>query len=114
MYEIWLAMNILWELARDAWPQGVAAAAVWVVLMVAAARRRGTGWRRGLPAALAVGAIVAIVAFVLVPGLTKSSLGELRYWVDWANLVGIAVAVGAVAAAFAWPLAAMRRARTQP
>jgi hypothetical protein len=108
MYEIWLAMNILWEMARDAWPLLVAAAALWAVLMVTAARRRGAAWRLGLPGAVAVGAIVSIVAFLLLPGLTKSSLGELRYWVDWANLAGMAVAAGAVAAAFAWPMLTMK------
>jgi hypothetical protein len=113
MYEIWLVMNILWELALDAWPLLVAAAVLWVVLMVTAARRRGAAWSRGLPGAVAVGAIVAVAAFLLVPGLTKSSLGEMRYWVDWANLVGIALAIGAVGVAFAWPLMTMRRAGTR-
>jgi hypothetical protein len=109
MYEIWLVLNILWEIARDAWPLLVAAAVLWAVLMVTAARRRGAAWGRGLPGAVAVGAIVAVAAFLLVPGLTKSSLGEMRYWVDWANLVGIALAIGAVGVAFAWPLMTMRQ-----
>ncbi|MCU0774976.1 MAG: hypothetical protein MUC74_10865 [Ideonella sp.] len=110
MYEIWLVLNILWELARDVWPLLVGAAVLWVVLMVAAARRRGAAWGRGLPSAVAVGGVVAVAAFLLVPGLTKSSLGEMRYWVDWANLVGIALAVGAVGVAFAWPLMTMKQA----
>jgi hypothetical protein len=110
MYEIWLTLNILWELALGAWPVLVGGAVLWAVLMITAARRRGAVWSRGLPGAAAVGAIAAVVAFVLVPGLTRSSLGELRYWVDWVNLVGIALAAGGIVAAFAWPLLTMRRA----
>jgi hypothetical protein len=31
----------------------------------------------------------------------------MGYWVDWANLLAIALGLGALAAAFAWPLAAL-------
>ncbi|MCU0968259.1 MAG: hypothetical protein MUF03_05440 [Rubrivivax sp.] len=108
MYEIWLALNILWEIALDVWPLIAAGALLWAVLMATAARRSGRGWGRGLPLALGVGLLVAVAAFALLPGLTRSSLGELRYWVDWANLLMMAAGFGAIAAAFAWPLASMR------
>jgi hypothetical protein len=111
MYEIWLVLNILWELALGVWPLLLGAALLWVGVVAGALRRPAAGWAAGLPLALAVGAAVAIAAFVLVPAATRSSLGELRYWVDWLNLLGIAAAFGAVAVAFAWPVLAMRRSR---
>jgi hypothetical protein len=110
MYEIWLTLNILWELMLDAWPLVLAAALAWAVLL-GLALVRGGGWGAAAkPAALAA-AVVALAAVVAVPALTKSSLAELSYWVDWANVIGIAVAVGAVAAAFVWPLGALMRPR---
>jgi hypothetical protein len=109
MYEIWLVMNILWELALGVWPLLLGAALLWVAVMAGALRRPAAGWAAGLPLALAIGVAVAIAAFVLVPSATRSSLGELRYWVDWLNLLGIAAAFGALAVAFAWPVLAMRR-----
>ena len=108
MYEIWLMMNILWELALGIWPLLLGAALLWVVLMGAALARPGARWGAGLPLALLVGAVVAAVAFVLLPGWTRASLSDMGYWVDWANLLGIAAGFGAMAAAFAWPLLAMR------
>jgi hypothetical protein len=109
MYEIWLALNIVWEIALGMWPLLAAALALWAVLMALAARRAGRAWARGLTPALLAGAAVAVLAFVALPGLTRSSLGELRYWVDWANLLAMAGGFGALAVAFAWPLAALLR-----
>lgn len=108
MYEVWLVLNILWEIALGIWPLLVGAIVVWGGLMAMALRRPGARWRAGLPLALAAGALVAIAAFLLVPGSTRSSLGELSYWVDWANLIAIAAGFGGVAALIAWPLLAMR------
>jgi hypothetical protein len=109
MYEIWLVLNILWELALGVWPLLVAGLVAWGVLMAVAARRHRLPWGRALGGALLIGAVAAVVAFTVVPGLTRSSLGELRYWVDWANLLGIALAVGGIVAAYAWPLVSLRR-----
>jgi len=108
MYEVWLVLNILWEIALGIWPLLLGAIVVWVLLMAMALRRPCARWRAGLPLALAGGAIVAVAAFLLVPGSTRSSLAEMSYWVDWANLVAIAAGFGGVAALFAWPLLALR------
>ena len=110
MYEIWLVLNILWEIALGAAPWLLAALAVWIALMVTAARR-GAAWRAGLGGAAAVAAVVAVVAFLWVPGATRSSLGELRYWVDWANLAGVALGFAGAAALLVWPLFALKRRR---
>ena len=117
MYEIWLVINILWEIALGIWPLLAVAGLVWVALVTWALRRARRRWRAALPVALAAAAVVAVAAFATVPAFTQSSLKELAYWVDWANLAGIAGGFGAAALAFAWPLAALLRAtagRTGP
>jgi hypothetical protein len=113
MYEIWLVMNIVWEIALGLWPLLLAAGALWIILMLTAWRRPGTRWRAGLPLALGIGVLATIAAFALVPGWTRSTLSELGYWVDWANLLAVAAAFGAAAVAFAWPLSSMRQAATR-
>ena len=104
MYEIWLMLNIVYEIALTIWPLLALALGVWVLLLWAARRRLGQGaWR---PAALvATGA--AAVLFFWVPGLTQSSLSNMGYWVDWANLLAVALGLGVLAAGFAWPLLAL-------
>lgn len=108
MYEIILVLNILWELALDHAALLLVAIGLWAVLMLVALRRGGRAWRAALPGALLAGVALGVLAFFAVPAATRSSLGELRYWVDWANLVGIAGGVAAVGVAFAWPLLALR------
>lgn len=109
MYEIWLVLNIVWEIALSLWPLLLLAALLWTVLLTVAWRRPGACWRAGLPLSLGVGAAVALIATLLLPGWTKSSLGEMAYWVDWANLLALASGFGIAAMAWTWPLAAMRR-----
>lgn len=109
MYELWLVLNILWEMALDAWLPLLVGLLLWVLLMAAALRRPHPGWREARWAAMGVGLAAAALAVLGVPPATQSSLAHLDYWVDWANLLAIAAAVGAVALAFAWPLMALRR-----
>ncbi len=108
MYEIWLMLNIVWELALGVWPLLLALAVVWLLFLVAALRGRGTSWRGGLPIAAGVAAVAGVIAFLAVPALTRASLGDLAYWVDWLALAGIALAAAAAAGLFVWPLAAFR------
>lgn len=108
MYEIWLVLNILWEMVLGVWPVLAGAGLIWLTLVIAAMSRRGARWRASLPWAIAAALVVTILAALALPGLSKSSLGEMGYWVDWANLLAAAAGFGAVAAAFVWPLAAMR------
>ena len=109
MYEIWLAMNIVWEIAMGIWPALLLAALAWLALVAAALRRPGSRWAAGLGPAAMAGAAVAVAAVFAVPWLTHSSIAEMGYWVDWVNLAAIAAGFGAIAAAYAWPVAAMRR-----
>ena len=108
MYEIWLVLNIVWEIALGVWPLLLVAALLWLVLVLTAARRPGTRWGAGLPLAVGVGALVMVAAVGWVPGWSRSSLSDMGYWVDWANLLAVAAGFGGVALAFAWPLSAMR------
>lgn len=113
MYEIWLALNIVWEIALDNVAVAIGIVALLLVLFAVAIVRSGAAWRRGLHAALAVGAVVAVISLWAVPSATLSSLDDMKYWIDWATLAGVALAIGAIAAALAWPLAAMLRRPSQ-
>ena len=104
MYEIWLAMNIVYEIGLGIWPLLLAALLAWLALMAAARRRLNAPALRG---AVAVGVLVAAVLVVAVPSLTQSSLRNMGYWVDWANLAAIALGLGALATVLAWPVLAL-------
>ena len=104
MYEIWLMLNIVWEMALGVWPWLLALAVLWLLLMARALRRPGSAWRGSLPGAIALAALAAIFVFALAPGWVQSGLANLKYWVDWANLLGIAAAGGGVVLALVWPL----------
>jgi hypothetical protein len=81
-------------------------ALVWAGLMIAASRGLGARWSASVPRALAIG--VAVLAFVLLPDLTRSSLGGARLGGDWVKLLGVALGFGAWAALLAWPPVSMR------
>ena len=115
MYEIWLMLNIVWELALSIWPWLLALAVLWLVLMAMAKGGRGADWRACLPKAIALGALLGVVIFFVTPLWSKSGLGEMKYWVDWANLIGIAVAWAVAGTLFVWPLLTwLRKSRQRP
>ena len=53
----------------------------------------------------------AVIAFIALPGLTDSSFGNIGYWIDWLNLIGISAGVGAAIGLFVWPLATILHRR---
>jgi len=108
MYEVWLVLNVVWEIALDVWPVLLAVAVLWFAVMGWVLSRPVRRWRAALGGALGVGLLVGAAAVLGVPAWSRSSLGEMGYWVDWANLLAIAAGFGAVAIAFAWPLLAGR------
>jgi hypothetical protein len=108
MYEIWLVLNILWELALSVWPTLLILALAWVLLLLLALVRGGA-WRRSFTLALGLGVVVALALIPLVPGAVGSSLAEMGYWVDWANLLAICGGFGAAVFALAWPMLAAAR-----
>lgn len=109
MYEIWLVMNIVWEIALGFWPLLATAAVAWGVLMALAWRRPAAQWRSAWPMAAGAAVAAAVVGFLVVPSMIRSSLQELAYWVDWANLASIALGIGVAVLAFAWPVGTMLR-----
>jgi hypothetical protein len=106
MYEIWLALNIAWEIASTRAVLLAFVAAFLLLAWVLALRAPGARWRLAAPRAIAAGVAATILAGLLWPAFTGSSLGEIGYWVDAAALVGLALLAGVVVGAFAWPLAA--------
>ena len=48
--------------------------------------------------------VVTAITFFITPGMTRSSFANMGYWVDWANLLAIALGLGALAAVFSVPL----------
>lgn len=108
MYEIWLALNILWEIALELRVPLLGAALLWAVLLLLAWQRGGR-WRAALWPAAGLAALIALAAFLSLPSLSQSSFAEMGYWVDWANLGAMAAGIGCIALAFAWPALALRR-----
>lgn len=114
MYEIWLGANILWEMAVPYALPLLALVVAWLLPWIAALRSPAARWRQGLVRALWGGAAAAVLAFLVLPAATGSSLAQLAYWVDVAVVAAMALGAGAAVAAFLWPLAALlcaRRAR---
>ncbi len=106
MYEIWLALNIVYEIARLIWPTIAIVAAVWLALLWVARGRMG---RPALTPALFTGAVVAVLGVLTIPSLTHSSLSEAAYWVDWVSLIGLALGFGALAAVLVFPMIGLLR-----
>jgi hypothetical protein len=106
MYEIWLVMNIAYEIVLDLWPALLPLALVWAAVMLIN-RKKLARIRASTLAALAV--LVALAAMLALPSLSKSTLPDMGYWVDWAALLGMAAGVGVAAAVLLWPVLAMRQ-----
>ena len=111
MYEIWLAANILWELALFRLPLVLSYLLTLGIVLILALRLKPPGWRAALIPALLLGAAVTLASMLLVPWLSGARLSDLAYWVDWANLFAIAAGFGAAAAALGWPLACLLKKR---
>ena len=106
MYEIWLAMNIAYETALGLLPALAPLVLMWAVMMVINRKKL----KRVKPVTLAaVAVLVARAAVLALPSLSKSTLADMGYWVDWAALLGMASGVGVAAAVLLWPLLAMRQ-----
>ncbi len=91
MYEIWLMLNIAWEILLPIMPVVVVLLLVWVGLMARATFGGAANWAGGLGRALLIGVVVAVVAFFVIPahssptcprwvtGLTGSRLWVCRW-----------------------------------
>lgn len=106
MYEIWLGMNILYELALGYGVQIVC----YLLLLLAcygSVYQQQLSLRGALRPTLWSLAGLWLLAMLMVPASTRSSLAEVNYVVDWLNLVGIGFGVAILAALLAWPLFAL-------
>jgi hypothetical protein len=106
MYEIWLMMNIVYEISLSYWLLITVCVVLWLALMWAARTRLSL---RLIPLALGLGAVATIVAFLALPAINKSSFADMGYWVDWVNLVSWALTAGVLALFYAFPLAGLLR-----
>lgn len=106
MYEIWLAMNIIYEIVLDLWPALAPLLIVWAVVMWI---NRKKLFQVSVAALAAVAVLVGLAAVIALPTLSESSLADMGYWVDWAALLGMAAGLGIAAALLLWPLLAMRQ-----
>lgn len=101
MYEIWLMLNIVYEVMRDMATVVLSLMGLWLALMFLA--RQKLRWET-VPRSLLIGLAAALVFVAFLPGVLASSFADMGYWVDWANLFGLAAAGGTLVAAFAWPV----------
>jgi 4-amino-4-deoxy-L-arabinose transferase-like glycosyltransferase len=100
MYEVWLGLNILYEMALTVLPALAILALAWLVSLLI--RRQNLRQAKvGMLLGLAV--LVGVVATLTLPTLTKSSLSDMTYWVDWATLLGVAAGFGVATAVLLWP-----------
>ena len=105
MYEIWLALNIVYEIALGLWPALLILLGVWLAVLVA--NRKGL-WSVSWHRLLTVAVVVALAVGLALPSLTLSTFGDFGYWVDWANWLALAAGAGVAVAVWLWPLMARR------
>ena len=101
MYEIWLVFNIVYEIALTMLPWIGLAAIVWLALFFMGARHLKV---RNIKSSLYISIAAGILVFFIAPSATKSSLSNMGYWIDWANLFGIAVAATVIVFFYTFPL----------
>lgn len=109
MYQIWLGLNILWEMALEHRLLVVAYLLVALVLYIYTLARRPHSWKRSFRPAVVLGVLVAILAFLVLPGQTDASFARFHQWLDWALLTAMALGVGLALAVLAWPLISLMR-----
>lgn len=107
MYEVWLAINIVWEYLLANMPVVIILAVTIGFLFGIAAVKGRPAWGKGLRVGIVGGIVVALASLFLIPSVIDSGLSDLTYWVDWANLLAIAGIWGAIGAIMLWPVGAM-------
>lgn len=106
MYEIWLGMNILYELALVYVVQ-IVCYLLLLLACYASVYQQQLSLRRAVRPTLWAVAGLWMLAILLVPASSRSSLAEVSYVVDWLNLAGIALGMAGLAGLLLWPLFAM-------
>ena len=109
MYEIWLGLNIAWELTLlHPWVVGGYLVLLFVLHALALARSPAA-WRQSLFGAVVLGLLLAIVAVFALPLVTQSSLANVTYLLDWLALGGLAFGTGVAGGLLFWPVLALAR-----
>ncbi len=106
MYEIWLMLNIVYEIALSYGLLITACVGTWLVLMWVARKHLN---RKVIPLSLLLGVLAAVVAFFALPAINKSSFADMGYWVDWFNLTSWAITGGVMGAFVAFPVTSLLR-----
>lgn len=104
MYEIWLIINTFYELALMNLGLVVSTLIIWIALMAIAAKNKTKCWCSGIKPAALVAIVVWVIAFMLIPGITKSSFADVTYIVDYMVVAGVALACAGIVGAFVWPI----------
>lgn len=111
LYELWLAMNIVWEYILANMSVVIILVFVIAMLFIVAVVKGAPAWKKGFRIGLIGGVVVAIGSLFVIPSVIDSKLSDLYYWVDWANLFAIAGIWGAIGALMLWPVGAMVASR---
>ena len=107
-YEIWLGMNIMWEIALSFLSYILIAAIIWLAISFVTYQKKAS-WLVAFKSTFIIGLIVTVIAFFTLPTLTLSSFRDMNYWLDWATLTLMACGVGAVVFGFIWPFMALKK-----
>ncbi|MFA7394188.1 MAG: hypothetical protein WCZ88_17835 [Pigmentiphaga sp.] len=109
MYEIWLGLNIAWELTLlHPWVVG-GYLVLLVALHVLALGRSFTAWRQSLAGAIVFALLLALLSAFALPLATDSSLANVTYLLDWLAVIGLALGAGLAGGLLFWPLLALIR-----
>jgi hypothetical protein len=106
MYEIWLMINIVFEIALSYWLPITLGVGLWLVVMWFARKRLSA---QVIPLSLAAGAVAVVVAFFALPAINKSTLADMGYWVDWVNLGSWSLTAGVLVVLAVIPLISLLR-----
>jgi hypothetical protein len=101
MYEIWLMLNIVFEIALTIKLELAIALLVLIALTLLSAKK----WQKiMIKPSIYLGLLVGVISFFTIPSLTNSSISEMGYWVDWANLISIALGSGVASMFYIYPV----------
>ncbi|QEY58769.1 hypothetical protein FXF61_06100 [Pseudomonas sp. C27(2019)] len=104
MYEIWLIINVFYELALANLGLVLSTIVVWLILMLVTQFKKELPWGKGVKTASAIGLVAWVIFFVMVPGLSKSSFASVNSVIDWLVVAGVSGAFAGLLALFVGPI----------
>lgn len=103
IYDIWLGLNIFWEIALNNLLVILLAGFIWLTLAAIALSIKPIKWCAVSRTALIPAALATGIMFVLFPGQSHATFANMGYWVDWAVLSAIALGFGTMTFLYAVP-----------